>query len=68
MRQDRDGLQVALATRDIIGQAKGVLMEREGFTDEGAFQMLRKASQHTNTKLHKIAQEVVASTQKRNPP
>jgi hypothetical protein len=48
-------LQRALASRDLIGQAKGVLRERFGVDDDGAFQMLVKASQDTNTKLTAVA-------------
>jgi hypothetical protein len=49
-------LQRAVASRDLIGQAKGVLRERFKIDDEGAFQMLVKASQETNTKLTAVAQ------------
>lgn len=48
----------ALASRDVIGQAKGVLMAREGVTAEVAFDMLRRASQRLNVKLLKLAQDV----------
>jgi hypothetical protein len=52
-------LQNALQTRDIIGQAKGILMERERITAEQAFDMLRRASQHLNEKLRDVAQGIV---------
>jgi GAF domain-containing protein len=52
-------LQRALATRDLIGQAKGVLMARSNITAEEAFDVLRRASQRTNRKLHDIAADVV---------
>jgi GAF domain-containing protein len=54
-----DQLNEALQSRDIIGQAKGILMEREGISDEEAFDMLRSASQHANVKLREIAERVV---------
>jgi GAF domain-containing protein len=54
-----DQLTEALKTREIIGEAKGILMEREGVDDDGAFDMLRRASQTTNTKLREVAQRVV---------
>jgi hypothetical protein len=54
-----DNLQEALQTRDVIGQAKGILMERERITAEQAFDVLRRASQHLNEKLRDIAQQVV---------
>jgi hypothetical protein len=54
-------LQSALATRDRIGQAKGVIMERYGVDDLRAFEMLRQLSQEGNTPLVDIAQRVVDS-------
>jgi GAF domain-containing protein len=51
----------ALATRDLIGQAKGILMEREGCDANEAFDILRRASQRTNHKLRDIAVQLVDS-------
>lgn len=52
-------LREALESRDVIGQAKGILMARRHCTAEAAFEMLRKASQHRNIKLREIADQVV---------
>ncbi len=52
-------LQAALATREMIGQAQGILMERERITSDQAFDILRRASQHLNVKLRDIAQNLV---------
>lgn len=52
-------LHAALATREIIGQAQGILMERERITSDQAFDILRRASQHLNVKLRDIAQTLV---------
>jgi hypothetical protein len=49
-------LRRAVDSRDLIGQAKGILRERFGVDDEGAFQMLVKSSQETNLKLTAVAQ------------
>jgi hypothetical protein len=49
-------LQRAVDSRDLIGQAKGILMERFGVGDEAAFQMMVKSSQDTNLKLTAVAQ------------
>ena len=49
-------LQRAVDSRDMIGQAKGILRERFKVDDEGAFQMLVKSSQETNMKLTAVAQ------------
>ncbi|BBY46966.1 hypothetical protein MARA_04340 [Mycolicibacterium arabiense] len=49
----------ALASRDLIGQAKGIIMERFKIDAVAAFEMLRKLSQTSNEKLTSIAQRVV---------
>jgi GAF domain-containing protein len=48
----------ALHSRDVIGQAKGILMAREGVTADQAFDMLRQASQRLNVKLRELAEQV----------
>ena len=52
-------LQSALTTRDRIGQAKGIIMERYGIDDVAAFNMLKQLSQDSNTRLIDIAQRVI---------
>ncbi len=52
-------LESALSTRDRIGQAKGIIMERFGVDDVRAFDMLRKLSQDSNSRLIDIAQRVI---------
>ena len=52
-------LREALESRDVIGQAKGILMARRNCTSDAAFEALRKASQHRNMKLRDIAEQVV---------
>lgn len=52
-------LLAALGTREMIGQAQGILMERERITAGQAFDILRRASQHLNRKLREIAQDLV---------
>jgi GAF domain-containing protein len=52
-------LQAALLSRDLIGQAKGILMERHRCSAEEAFDLLRRTSQRENRKLTAIAQDVV---------
>jgi GAF domain-containing protein len=57
--RDSQQLQAALLSRDLIGQAKGILMERFSIDAVGAFEMLRKLSQQMNVRLAEIAQRVV---------
>jgi hypothetical protein len=52
-------LHAALASREVIGQAEGILMERERITADQAFDILRRASQHLNVKLREVAQTLV---------
>jgi len=54
-----DNLNRALATRELIGQAQGILMERERITSDRAFDILRRASQHLNIRLREVAQDLV---------
>ena len=49
----------ALDTHDVIGQAKGLLMQRNGVTGLHAFKMLARASQDTNRKLVDVARWLV---------
>jgi GAF domain-containing protein len=51
-------LEVALETRDLIGQAKGVIMANEKVTADDAFAILRTASQRRNVKLRDLAADV----------
>jgi ANTAR domain/GAF domain len=53
------GFAAALRTREIIGEALGILMERERISANQAFDILRRASQHLNIKLRDIAQDLV---------
>ncbi len=56
--RQRSQLRTALARRDVIGQAKGILMERHRLTPDAAFALLDRISQETNTKLHDIADQL----------
>src|SRR5829696_8761133 len=53
----------ARASRDVIGQAKGMLMERYGVNAIQAFDLLRKLSQDSNTPLIQIAADLVEKQQ-----
>jgi len=56
-------LEIALASNREIGMAIGVLMTSHRVTEQQAFDLLRKASQHAHLKLRDVAAEVVLTGQ-----
>lgn len=60
------GLTIALDSRDTIGQAKGILIERFGVGPEQAFTMLVDSSQKTNIKLVEVATWLVDEARKKD--
>ena len=52
-------LQRAIESRDVIGQAKGILMERHGLGPDQAFARLVAMSQNANVKLREVAESIV---------
>ncbi|MFJ5228749.1 SpoIIE family protein phosphatase [Kitasatospora sp. NPDC088391] len=61
MRTELEGLRIAMRTRAVIEQAKGVLVERLGCTPEEAFRELGRRSQQENRKLAQLAADLVAA-------
>ena len=59
----REGLE----TRDLIGQAKGVIMATMSCSADEAFHLLRQQSQHENRKLVEVAAEIAQRPGKRPP-
>ena len=57
-------MRLAMESRAVIEQAKGVLMAQRGVDAQQAFDMLREASQRYNRKLRDIAAGIVDSTQR----
>ena len=55
------GLETALRSRDVIGQAKGIVMARGRMTENMAFDVLTKLSQDRNQKLTALAAEIAES-------
>ena len=53
-----EGLKQALLSRDVIGQAKGILMERLRVGPDEAFDHLRVLSQNQNRKLVEVARQL----------
>jgi hypothetical protein len=58
MRRDQQ-FRSAIVSRDIIGQAKGRLMERFDVDADAAFEMLKRMSQESNTPITQLAQRIV---------
>lgn len=57
-RAQAEAWERALASRDEIGQAKGILMEQLDLTSDAAFELLRTTSQRQNAKVRDLAQYV----------
>jgi transcriptional regulator with GAF, ATPase, and Fis domain len=58
LRRQVTQLELAVASRDVIGQAKGILMLQSGLGPDEAFALLIRASQRENRKLRDIAQDI----------
>jgi AmiR/NasT family two-component response regulator len=61
-----EGLNTALVSRTVIGQAEGILMERFNIDADRAFRVLKRVSSQSNTKLQRVAAELVET--RRLPP
>lgn len=61
-----ENLELALANRAVIEQAKGMLMGQRGLDADAAFAVLRRASQRENVKLRDIAQRLVDQAPERH--
>ena len=59
--EDVANMRRAMASRAVIEQAKGILMERYKVTAEQAFTLLTHASQRSNVKLREIAEELAST-------
>jgi hypothetical protein len=70
-QQSRDKitqLETALTSRAEIDQAKGILMALHGFTADEAFARLVEQSQHNNTKVNKLARDLLDSVRTHSGP
>ena len=56
LREEAESLAEALATRKVVERAKGLLMEREGLSEQEAFARLRRASQSANRPMKVVAE------------
>lgn len=62
LRAELAQLRQALESRPVIDQARGMVMAIGPCTSEAAWTVLVETSQRTNTKLRKVAEALVAST------
>ncbi|MGW8743817.1 ANTAR domain-containing protein [Streptomyces sp. NPDC055794] len=68
LEEEVDQLRRAIASRPVIDQARGVLMALHACTSDEAWDILREASQLSNTKLRDVAAAVTAGTENDGPP
>src|SRR5216110_584591 len=61
LREEAESLAEALAARKAIERAKGLLMAKEGLTEQEAFQRLRRASQIAGRPLKVVADALIAT-------
>jgi response regulator NasT len=61
LRAEAESLSEALAARKAIERAKGLLMERDGLTEQEAYARLRKASQISGRPLRVVADALIAT-------
>jgi AmiR/NasT family two-component response regulator len=61
LREEAESLAEALATRKVVERAKGLLMEREGLSEEDAFARLRRASQVSGRPMKVVAEALIAT-------
>jgi GAF domain-containing protein len=66
--QRTEQLREAIASRDLIGQAKGMLMERYQIDGDAAFAVLGRTSQNLNLKLTAVARHLADTGELLGPP
>jgi AmiR/NasT family two-component response regulator len=59
LRTENQQLRTALASRIVIEQAKGVLIERIDLPPEDVFQLLRMAARRSRRNIHELAEEIL---------
>jgi two-component system, response regulator PdtaR len=61
LREEAESLAEALATRKVVERAKGLLMERDGLSEQDAWARLRKASQVSGRPIKVVAEALIAT-------
>jgi response regulator NasT len=61
LREEAESLAEALAARKAIERAKGLLMAKEGISEQDSFERLRRASQISGRPLKVVAEALIAT-------
>jgi two-component system, response regulator PdtaR len=61
LREEAESLAEALATRKVVERAKGLLIEREGLSEQDAFTRLQRASQVAGRPMKVVAEALIAT-------
>jgi AmiR/NasT family two-component response regulator len=63
LREEAESLSEALSTRKVVERAKGLLMEREGLSEQDAFTRLQRVSQTSGRPMKVVAEALIATFQ-----
>lgn len=63
-KEDLARLREMIETRELIGQAKGILMGRQGITSQAALDILLRGAERLRIELREIARRVVSGEEK----
>ena len=61
LRDEAESLAEALSTRKVVERAKGLLMDREGISEQDAFTRLQRASQVSGRPMKVVAEALIAT-------
>lgn len=61
LEQEIGDLKGILATRKLVEQAKGILMEKEGITESEAFRRIQQQSRNRNIPMAKLAEAIITA-------
>jgi AmiR/NasT family two-component response regulator len=61
LREEAESLAEALTTRKVVEKAKGLLMERDGLSEQDAFTRLQRASQVSGRPMRVVAEALIAT-------
>ena len=61
LEEQNENLRIGLASRILVEQAKGVLIERLDLPADAIFELLRSASRRSRMKIHDLAAEILKS-------